>query len=434
VTPPNVETAEFWALPSLTEGRRAAARDAWAAFWTSRAVVWGAGMLAILAFGWAAGKANRLDPVYLTSPFSDSFLNLLAAPAARFDSVWFTSIAQHGYAPDGRSAFFPLLPALMAVGGKAIGSQLVAGGMISFGCGLGGLYLLHRLVSLDFGLERARTTVWLAAWFPGAMVLSAVYSESLFLLLSVGAIYGARLGRWRTAGLLGGLAAASRSGGLVLLVPLLLIYLYGPRADRPEPEEDRGPWPRYRLRPDILWIVAGVPAGLLAYLGYLGMTTGEPMAVFSAQQLWHRSFIPLAGIPVGLWSAIRSTVDLVVPGFGRTESALARHGLPTEFLDVRDLVTSLFLIGGLWLTYEASRRLNLAYASYAVCGLALPLSVPATGYALMSLPRFMFVLFPLWIALALWASDQRRVQRLLWLFGLVLGVSSGLFSVWAFAP
>src|SRR5262249_21084216 len=159
--------------PGLTEGRRAAARDVWGAFWSSRAVVWGAGMFVIVAFGWATGKTARLDPVYLTSPFSDSFLNLLTAPAARFDSVWYISISQHGYAPDGRSAFFPLLPALMAFGGKAIGSQIVAGVMISFACGLGGLYLLHRLVSLDFGIERARTTVWLAAWFPGAMVLSA---------------------------------------------------------------------------------------------------------------------------------------------------------------------------------------------------------------------------------------------------------------------
>jgi hypothetical protein len=433
VTQPNAEPAELWALPRLNEGRRAAARDAWGAFWSSRAVVWGAGMLAILAFGWASSDASRLDPFYLTSPFNDSFLNLLAAPAARFDSVWYLTIAQHGYQPDGRSAFFPLLPALLSFGGNATGSQLLAGALISFGCGLGGLYLLHRLVSLDFGLERARTTVWLAAWFPGAMVLSAVYSEALFLLLSVGAIYGARLGRWKTAGLLAGLAAASRSGGLVLLVPLLIIYLYGPRADRPERELHRGLWPRYRLRPNAIWIVAGVPAGLLAYLGYLALTTGDPMAVFSDQELWHRSFIPLAGIPVGLWSALRSAFDLLMPGFGRTPSPLAPD-YPTELLDLRDLVTGLFLFGGLWLAYEAGKRLNLAYGAYAVCGLALPLSVPAGGYALMSLPRFMFVLFPLWIALALWAHDRRRVRRVLWVFGPVLGLCSGLFALWVMAP
>src|SRR5262249_11408048 len=96
VSPPNVETAEYWALPGLTEGRRAAARDVWGAFWSSRAVVWGAGMFVIVAFGWATSKTARLDPVYLTSPFSDSFLNLLTAPAARFDSVWYISISQHG--------------------------------------------------------------------------------------------------------------------------------------------------------------------------------------------------------------------------------------------------------------------------------------------------------------------------------------------------
>jgi hypothetical protein len=41
--------------------------------------------------------------------------------------------------------------------------------------------------------------------------------------------------------------------------------------------------------------------------------------------------------------------------------------------------------------------------AYAAVSLALPLSVPASDAPLMSLPRFMLVAFPLWIALALWA-------------------------------
>ena len=72
--------------------------------------------------------------------------------------------------------------------------------------------------------------------------------------------------------------------------------------------------------------------------------------------------------------------------------------------------------------------------AYAVCGLALPLSVPAGGFPLMSLPRFEFVIFPLWIALALWAHERQRVTQVLWLFGTLLAVCSALFSVWALAP
>src|SRR4051795_9005454 len=212
-TQPNVETAESLALPGLSEERRAAARDAWAAFWSSRAIVWGAGMAAILIFGWASEASARLDPLYTTLPYTDSFANLVVAPAARFDAAWYLAIANHGYEVGGRAAFFPAFPGLVRIGGELIGSPLVAGILISSGCGLGGLYFLHRLVTLDFGVERARPVVWLAAWFPGALVISAVYSESLFLLVSVGAIYAARLGRWPLAGVLAAGGGRPPQGG-----------------------------------------------------------------------------------------------------------------------------------------------------------------------------------------------------------------------------
>jgi Mannosyltransferase (PIG-V) len=158
-------------------------------------VVWAAGIGAILLFGWASEDSSRLDPLATTLPFDDVSANLLFAPAARFDSAWYLAIADHGYEVSGRAAFFPLFPGLIRITADLFGSPLIAGVFISSACGLGALYLLHRLVTLDFGLERARSVVWLAAWFPGAMVLSAVYSESLFLLVSIGSLYSARLGR-----------------------------------------------------------------------------------------------------------------------------------------------------------------------------------------------------------------------------------------------
>ncbi len=71
----------------------------------------------------------------------------------------------------------------------------------------------------------------LVAFFPMAFFFSAVYSESLFLALSVGCIWQARTGRWAWAGVLGGLAAAERNSGVMLVVPVVLLFLYGPRED-----------------------------------------------------------------------------------------------------------------------------------------------------------------------------------------------------------
>jgi hypothetical protein len=430
---PRGETAQLWALPRVDVERRVALRDTWRAFWSSRVAIWAAGMAAVLAFGWFPDTSARLDPLYTTLPFEDDFANLLASPAARFDSAWYLAIADHGYGVTGREAFFPLFPALAALGGGIFGSPLLAGALISSACGLCALSLLHRLVAIDFGQELAKTTVWLVAWFPSALVLSAVYTEALFLALSVGSLYSGRLGRWPLAGVLGGLAAASRSGGLLLIAPLLILYLYGPRADRPGRELGGGSLsPQHPLRVDVLWILLAVPAGLLAYLGYLSASTGDPLAAFSAQQVWHRSFVPLGGIALGIWSALTGAYELVVPGVGRPPAEV-QHVSP-GVLALRDFVLCGFLVLGCWLLAKSATRLPAAYTAYAATGLALPLSVPASGHALMSLPRFMFVLFPLWIALALWAHERDRVKPVLASFGILLVVASALFTTWSAAP
>src|SRR6202011_1375907 len=98
-----------------------------------------------------------------------------------------------------------------------------------------------------------------------------------------------------------------RNTGVLIAVPLALLYLYGPRADR-EPDTDGGRYrPRYRMHPDILWI-ALVPLGLVSYLVYLQLQTGHAFSPFEAQHFWRRSFIPLGGIPLGLIAAAKSVV------------------------------------------------------------------------------------------------------------------------------
>ena len=81
-----------------------------------------------------------------------------------------------------------------------IGSDLIAGVLVSLVAFWVALILLHRLVSLELDRTLARVTVMLVAFCPMAYFFSAVYSESLFLALSVGCILQARMGRWAWAG------------------------------------------------------------------------------------------------------------------------------------------------------------------------------------------------------------------------------------------
>ncbi|HVW18581.1 MAG TPA: mannosyltransferase family protein, partial [Solirubrobacteraceae bacterium] len=201
--------------PSPDRRRSSPLATAAAALLATRVVVWAAGMGAV-HFAGLSSRARDFDPRGLTSGFG-SLGDLLLAPAARWDATWYLTIAHDGYRGDpARAAFFPLYP-LLARGA-------VGGVLVSFVASWLGLAALHRLTAIELGDAPARAAVWLLACFPAAFFLTAVYSEGLFLALSVGAVLAARTDRWAIAGVLGALAAATRSAGVVLLVPLALLW------------------------------------------------------------------------------------------------------------------------------------------------------------------------------------------------------------------
>jgi Mannosyltransferase (PIG-V) len=413
----------------LSDEHVAALRDVLGAFFSSRALIWVAGIAAVLAVGLFPGDSGLLDPHHLTAPFHQRFLNILVSPATRWDSAWYLSIAKTGYVLSFQTVFFPLYPGLVATGGAVVGGGLdvVVGIALSCVCAIGALYLLHRLVTLEFDAQLARNTVWIVAWLPTALALSAVYSEALFLVLAVGSFYAARTSRWALAGLLGGLAAASRNGGILLLLPLLILYLYGPQTDREPDNPANGLRPRYRLRRDVLWM-ALVPLGLAAYLAYLGFTTGQPLDPFIYQHHWGRHFLPLGAIPLGILSLLKGMVA-AIPGL---DPQLARH---VSFSGaMRHLYALAFLVGSLLLLRFSWKRLPAAYTAFAAASLAMALSVPATDEPLKSFPRFTLVMFPLWIALALWATEHRLVRKVIAVSAPLLALSAYLFVSWTWTP
>ncbi|MDX6679144.1 MAG: hypothetical protein QOE31_3196, partial [Solirubrobacteraceae bacterium] len=72
-----------------------------------------------------------------------------------------------------------------------------------------------------------------------------------------------------------------------------------------------------------------------------------------------------------------------------------------------------------------------AYGAYLVAALALPLSYPVGPQPLMSLPRFVAVLFPLAIWLALWMTGRVWRERLVMgAFAAGLAVYTGIFATW----
>jgi hypothetical protein len=396
----------------LDERTAAALRIAWRATWASRLLVWVAGVAAVLLFETSA-RAPGFDPAGLTAPFGEP-ADTLVAPGARWDGVWFLAIADEGYDREGRAAFFPLYPLLVRIGGWLVGSPLVAGILVSIACLVVALAALHELARLELGEEAARWTVIGLALSPMSFFLSAVYSEALFLAVSAGALLAARTGRWWWAGALGALAATTRSAGVVLLVPLVLMALTA----RPRPS-----WRD-------LAALALVPAGLATFVGALALAGQDALAPFRAQEVWFREFAgPFGGVLDGLEAAKEGARQLLsgspYPVFfeqaGGDALAVARQNL--------------MLFGWLLLAIPAligaARRLPPAYAAYALAALALPLSYPVEPEPLMSLPRFELVLLPLWMWWGWWLARHPRARGpALAVSAGGLAVFTGLFATW----
>ncbi len=433
-----VAPAEPAPAPGIEPGRAPSpAPVVWRALIGSRLVVMAAGVFGVLSFGTASNAAG-FDRYRLTAPFG-YLANLLVAPLARWDSSWYLAIARWGYGhgQPARTTFFPLYPLMVRGLGFVLRSDLIAGVVISLVCFAIGLTLLYRLTALELDDERARVCVMLIAFCPVAYYFSAVYTESLFLALSVGCIYQARLGHWAWAAMLGALAAASRNSGVVLVVPMVAMYLYGPRGDLPPPDlrpRSRSLLARlrpvYALRADLGWMMV-VPLGLLAYLLFLALSTGDGLTPFSAEQIWFHHFAgPFGGVwdgAVAAWDGLRQLFHGPPPP---VYFKLA-GGDPLTVAG-QNLMLFGFLVAGVIAFVGLVRRLPLAYAAYALASLAPALSYPVTPQPLDSLPRYELVVFPFFMWLAVWVSERRRELQVLACFGVLLGLFTAEFATWRF--
>lgn len=336
-------------------------------------------------------------------------LGHLLNPWAHWDGVWFIKIAARGYAADGGStAFFPLLPSLLRYGGYLFGGNLVLTGIaISLLSYAGAMALLYRLVRLDFNDRTASRTVIYLAVAPFTLFFQAVYTESLFLLLTLACFVFAREGRFRLAGVIGLFAVLTRSTGILLLIPMTYYYY-----------EQRG-WRLRRTDSHVANLLI-VPEGLLIWMTYLSLAFGNPLSFAGAQVQWARSLAaPNYTVGRALSAALDGIWRLVSTDYARLSASI-----PTEWGWLDQAATNIvafasFVLAALLLWYGA-RRLPPVYSLFALASVAYPLFFPAHSLPLMSFPRFALVVFPLYISLALFTETRRWAHIAVIAGGLVL--------------
>lgn len=317
----------------------------------------------------------------------------------RWDAGWYSAIVNEGYGfrweQQRAVAFFPLYPMLMASVKPLTGDAVNAGLIVSNVCFLAALIMLYQLASQQTNPRAASRTVFYIAAFPTAFYFSAAYSESLFLLCTVGAAYAAHRRAWGWAGLCGILATAARGPGIfiwpVLVLQVLIAHGWSWRALR---ENKRLPINRDLLI--ALLTVSLTPLGLMLFMAYLASAFGDPLAFWTAQRDWGFTGI---GVP----AVIVQDITLMLNG---TQSGYT-------WLNIAAFFWVLAASVGIW------RRLGAPWAIYTVASVWLPMSSRTE-----SMLRYVLVVFPAFMLLGVWV--QRAWQDMLLRVVMLIGL--GLFT------
>jgi hypothetical protein len=215
----------------------------------------------------------------------------------QYDCGWYVRLAAEGYrsnsewdtlGPVPNWAFFPLYPILL----RATTALLNMSGEFS-GLVLSNLLFAGFVFAGAMYLRRTRPGInplwWVlfAVSFPFGFTFSAVYTESLFALLTVCVLIALQDRRLLLAAVLTALLCATRPTG-VLMIPIILAHCARMLWQAPD---------RRAVLGEALLPLAIAPLGLSAFMLYQYLVIGDALAFNHVQLLWGREWVgPLVNL------------------------------------------------------------------------------------------------------------------------------------------
>ena len=313
-------------------------------------------------------------------PEPNSIMNLFF----KWDSQWYMDIIYNGYVyvPGQESSigFFPLYPMLVKLASFVFGNPKLMGFLISNVALFLACIYMYKLVKLDYKDKKediALKSVFYMLIFPLTFFFSIFYTEGLFMFLVISCFYYARKKQWMIAGILGFFLSLTRSLGVFVFIPILVEYL-----DIDYPFKIKK-----KVKKDVLWLLL-IPAGLLSFMLYCYIKFGSFLTYFHSKAAWGNQF-----------SSVFTTLGTIT-----------RYGLFYKIIFLSSIILTLIII--IYLIYSGAR---FSYVVYCLLFLYLYLSAGI----LEGIPRYISILFPLYLGIAL-ASRKKYLEYIFVLFSMML--------------
>lgn len=330
--------------------------------------------------------------------------NFLLSAFANFDGVYYLIIPDRGYTLD-TAGFFPLFPLII----KLTTGNLSAFDPRQFFIALIlvcvffvlALIFLFKLIRLDHRDNIAFLSIVFLLVFPTSFFFANIYSESLFLLLTVVSFYFARKRKWLISSILALLLTGTRFIGIAIIPALIFEFIKNEKGEA-----------RELLKKG--WSIILTPLGLLGYMIFNHLQFGNAFQFIQAQGSLQneRSIDRLVPIPqtVARYINILFTVD---PKIFEWKIAL--------------LEISIFIFAVIMLITAWRKKMRSSYIIFA----ALALFIPSSTGTLSGFPRYALVLFPIFIVLALikkrWIKIAYSIVSVILLIILFMFFSKGYY-------